>query len=137
VDATAIHETEQIFFIRHEDLDEGKLKTRRGGKGKGQRRFDNELGGVHRAVVQAPDHVHSVAELDDGMEEEVRGDLHRLEEGWSQTAASDGLFVTQHSSALCVVFEDCIFIVTQHSSALCVVFEDCIFIMPLISVLSM
>jgi hypothetical protein len=79
VDATAIHETEQIFFIRHEDLDDGKLKTRRGGKGKGQRLFDDELGGVRRAVVQAPGRVHSAPELDDGVEEEVRGDLHRLQ----------------------------------------------------------
>jgi hypothetical protein len=74
VDATAIHETEQIFFIRHEDLDDGKLKTRRGGKGKGQRLFDDKLGGVRRAVVSIRRRSSTT-----GVEEEVRGDLHRLQ----------------------------------------------------------
>jgi hypothetical protein len=43
-DATIIRETEGIFSVCHEVLDEGKRKTH---AGRGQRQFDGELGGVH------------------------------------------------------------------------------------------
>jgi hypothetical protein len=94
---------------------------RAGGEGRGWRRFDGELGGVRRVGGHAGGGVHSTPELDDGMEEEVHGDLHQLqggretprmmgEEGWSQAAVSDGLFVAQHSCTLCVIFDNYIFI---------------------------
>jgi hypothetical protein len=55
----------------------GRL-ARRGRKERRRRRFDGKLGGVHRAGVRAAGGVHSASELDDGVEEEVCGDLHRL-----------------------------------------------------------
>jgi hypothetical protein len=50
-----------------------------GRKGRGRRRFDDELGGVRWVGGFAGGGVHSTPELDDGVEEEVRGDLHRLQ----------------------------------------------------------